>query len=78
MKDEIKEILNQSDKWKIMLYFECLKGGYVYDISFCAFHIALYIDKTKFNNTLYKNYGIIRNKESHKFNLELNNFLVEK
>lgn len=78
MKDEIKNILNQSDKWKIMLYFECLKGGYVYDISFCAFHITLYTDKTKFNNTLYKNYGIIRNKESHKFNLELNNFLVEK
>ena len=78
MKDEIKDILNPNDKWKIMLYFECLKGGYVYDISFCAFHITLYTDKTKFNNTLYKNYGIIRNKESHKFNLELNNFLVEK
>ena len=78
MKDEIKDILNPNDKWKIMLYFECLKGGYVYDISFCAFHITLYTAKTKFNNTLYKNYGIIRNKESHKFNLELNNFLVEK
>ena len=78
MKDELKDIINQSDNRKIMLYFECLKGGYVYDLSNCVFNITLYTDKTKFKNYVYNNYGIIRNKESQKFNLDFNNILVEK
>ena len=79
-KNEIINVSNPIDIRNIKLIYECIKGGKGYNFYYpCTFDIRLYTDKTKFNNNLYENNPIvIRNNDVHKFNLNFNNFYIEK